>query len=96
MSKKNVRVIYECHNVTNIRKKLSQKSLESINSKIICINKYIKEDLNLKDGINITVLESGFDQDLFYDSSSKHDKIKIVYSWKFTKIWKKQRGSRDY
>ena len=33
-----------------------------------------------KDGVNITVLESGFDQDLFYDSSSKHDKIKIVYS----------------
>ena len=26
------------------------------------------------------MLESGFDQDLFYDSSSKHDKIKIVYS----------------
>ena len=66
--------------VTNIRKKLVSKSLESINSKIICINKYIKEDLNLKDGSNITVLESGFDQDLFYDSSSKHDKIKIVYS----------------
>lgn len=80
LSKKNVRVIYECHNVTNIRKKLVSKSLESINSKIICINKYIKEDLNLKDGDNITVLESGFDQDLFYDSSSKHDKIKIVYS----------------
>ena len=80
LSRKNIRVIYECHDLTNIRKKLVSKSMKSVNSKIICINKYIKEDLNLKDGNNVVVLENGYDEEIFSDSLEKQDKIKIVYS----------------
>ena len=40
LSRKNVRVVYECHDLTNIRKKLVSESLTSNNSKIICINKF--------------------------------------------------------
>ena len=39
LSRKNIRVIYECHDLTSIRKKLVSKSMTSNNAKIICINK---------------------------------------------------------
>tara|TARA_B100000242_G_scaffold149661_1_gene106763 strand:- start:1179 stop:2312 length:1134 start_codon:yes stop_codon:yes gene_type:complete len=80
LSRKNVRVVYECHDLTNIRKKLVSKSLTSNNSKIICINKYIKDDLNLKESSNVIVLENGYDEDIFYNNPEKNGKMKIVYS----------------
>ena len=80
LSRKNVRVVYECHDLTNIRKKLVSKSLTSNNSKIICINKYIKDDLNLKESSNVIVLENGYDEDIFYNNPEKDGKMKIVYS----------------
>ena len=80
LSKKNINVVYECHDLTNLRKKLVSKSIKHKNSKIICINKYIKEDLKLEDGNNVAVLENGYDEDIFFDSQDKRDKIKVVFS----------------
>ena len=53
--------------------------MQSRNSKIICINKYIKEDLLLEEGGNVIVLENGFDEDIF-TRKNKGNKVKIVYS----------------
>jgi hypothetical protein len=80
LSRKNIRVIYECHDLTNIRKKLVSKSMTSNNSKIICINKYIKEDLDLKESSNVIVLQNGYDEDIFYHNPEKNGKMKIIYS----------------
>ena len=80
LSRKNARVVYECHDLTNIRKKLVSKSMVSNNSKIICINKYIKEDLNLIEGKNVAVFENGYDEEIFHHNPEKDGKMKIVYS----------------
>ena len=60
LSKKNIDVTYECHDLTSIRKKLIKKSILSNNSKLICTNKFILEDLALKKDKNIVVLEKLF------------------------------------
>ena len=80
LSKKNINVVYECHDLTNLRKKLVLKSIKHKNSKIICINKYIKEDLKIEEGSNVIVLENGYDDDIFFEDSNKEDKIKLVFS----------------
>ena len=80
LSKKGKNVVYECHDLTNIRKKLVNKALKSKNSKLICINKYVKEDLKLNSENNVIVLENGYEQDIFTKSSKDSEKIKVVYS----------------
>ena len=62
------------------KKKLVKKAMNSYNSKIICINKYIKEDLDLDSEKNVVVLENGFDDDIFTNQSKKDEKIKVVFS----------------
>tara|TARA_Y100000817_G_C16697900_1_gene473470 strand:- start:11 stop:706 length:696 start_codon:yes stop_codon:yes gene_type:complete len=54
--------------------------MTSNNSKIICINKYIKEDLDLKESSNVIVLQNGYDEDIFYHNPEKNGKMKIIYS----------------
>ena len=54
--------------------------MKSKNSKIICINKFIKEDLKLESENNVTVLENGYEQDIFSKSNKKDEKIKIIFS----------------
>ena len=93
LSRKNINVIYECHDLTNTRKKLVSKAMQSRNSKIICINKYIKEDLLLEEGGNVIVLENGFDEDIF-TRKNKGNKVKIVYSGNLQRFGK-TRGVKE-
>ena len=80
LSKKNINVIYECHDLTKIRKKLVARAIKSQNSKIICINRYIMEDLFLREGQNVLVQENGYDEEIFKKSVKKEEKIKLIYS----------------
>ena len=80
LSRKGKHVVYECHDLTKLRKKLVKKAMNSHNSKIICINKYIKEDLDRDSEKNVVVLENGFDDDIFTNQSKKDEKIKVVFS----------------
>ena len=80
LSKKNINVTYECHDLTSIRKKLIKKSILSPNSKLICINKFIKEDLGLKEDKNIIVLENGFDHEVFSKRDKKEHPIRVLFS----------------
>ncbi len=80
LSRKGKNVVYECHDLTNLRKKLVKKAMNSKNSKIICINKFIKEDLKLESENNVTVLENGYEQDIFSKLNQKDEKIKIIFS----------------
>jgi hypothetical protein len=80
LSRKGKNVVYECHDLTNLRKKLVKNAMKSKNSKIICINKFIKEDLKLESENNVIVLENGYEQDFFSNSNKKDEKIKIIFS----------------
>ena len=80
LSKKNIDVTYECHDLTSIRKKLIKKSILSNNSKLICINKFILEDLALKKDKNIVVLENGYDHKIFTSKEKKESPIRLLFS----------------
>ncbi len=80
LSKKNINVTYECHDLTYIRKKLVKRSLFSPNSKLVCINNFIKEDLNLKKDNNIVVLENGYDHQVFFKKDKKESPIRVLFS----------------
>ena len=94
LSRKNINVIYECHDLTNIRKKLVSKAIKSDNSKIICINRYIMHDLKLKEGSKATILENGFDEEIFNVSPKKDNNIKIVFSGNLQRFGK-SRGVKE-
>ena len=80
LSKKNINVTYECHDLTSIRKKLIKKSILSNNSKLICTNKFILEDLALKKDKNIVVLENGYDHKIFTTKEKKENPIRLLFS----------------
>tara|TARA_B100000900_G_scaffold10449_1_gene8582 strand:+ start:77 stop:1204 length:1128 start_codon:yes stop_codon:yes gene_type:complete len=80
LSKKNIDVTYECHDLTSIRKKLIKKSIMSNNSKLICTNKFILEDLALKKDKNVLVLENGYDHKIFTSKEKKESPIRLLFS----------------
>tara|TARA_B100001564_G_scaffold359314_1_gene380607 strand:+ start:94 stop:1221 length:1128 start_codon:yes stop_codon:yes gene_type:complete len=80
LSKKNINVTYECHDLTLIRKKLIKKALLFHNSKIICINKFVKEDLGLEESKNVVVLENGFDHEVFSKKIKKESPIRVLFA----------------
>ena len=80
LSKKNIDVTYECHDLTSIRKKLIKKSILFNKSKLICTNKFIFEDLNLKKDKNIVVLENSFDHEIFTNKEKKDSPIRLLFS----------------
>lgn len=80
LSKKNIDVTYECHDLTSIRKKLIKKSILSNNSKLICTNKFILEDLALKKDKNVVVLENGYDHKIFTSKEKKESPIRLLFS----------------
>ena len=80
LSKKNIDVTYECHDLTSIRKKLIKKSIMSNNSKLICTNKFILEDLALKKDKNVLVLENGYDHKIFTSKEKKGSPIRLLFS----------------
>ena len=80
LSKKNINVTYECHDLTSIRKKLIKKSIISNNSKLICTNKFILEDLALKKDKNIVVLENSYDHKIFTTKEKKENPIRLLFS----------------
>lgn len=81
MSRKKKKVVFECHNLTTLRKYLIKKSLEiNPNSHVVFINSLILEDSKQKLGSNIHILESGYDDDLFFSKGNNSGKLKIVFS----------------
>ena len=81
MSRKKKKVVFECHNLTTLRKYLIKKSIEiNPNSHVVFINRLILEDSGQKLGSNIHILESGYDDDLFFSKANSTGKFKIVFS----------------
>ncbi len=79
LSRKNCRVVYECHQLTNLKKNLITKSLKSKNSKLILLNSSMTEELNNIDQSQIVVLSSAYDEDIFLYNEKEKASKKIIY-----------------
>ena len=87
LSKKNKKVIFECHQYSKIRRFLLSKSLKKENSKIIFLNENLKNDYKNKKDIKdkSIVLHNGVDFDLF-NNEFHRNKNEIVFIGQLTRF----------
>ena len=87
LSKKNLKVVYECHQLTKLRKYILRKSIKSENSKIVFLNKNLFDEsgLTIKFDNKLLIQENGFDQDFFFPSEIK-TKNKVIFSGNFKRF----------
>lgn len=88
LSKKNVPVIFECHQYTKFRRYVVSLSLKSTQSKIIFLNDNLKLDYEKKYRLhkNYIVLHNGVDDELF--QKTKKVKNQILFVGKLTRFGK--------
>jgi len=81
LSKRNIPVVYECHKLTRVRKKLIQSSIKKDHSKIIFMNDALKNETNIEPKFlkKILVQTAGYDEDFFYSSNNKVSR-QVIYS----------------
>jgi len=89
LSNKKVDVIYECHQVTKLRKKLINISLKNENSKVIFLNKQIYDEANVKKQfINQTyIINNGYDSDFFFHKNI-NQKNSVIFSGNLIRLGK--------
>tara|TARA_B100000963_G_scaffold262074_1_gene230231 strand:- start:7058 stop:8155 length:1098 start_codon:yes stop_codon:yes gene_type:complete len=78
LSKKNANVIYECHQVSKLKKILVNLSLKNEKSKVVALTSAIKNQLETTTKDKIEIIGSSFDDDYFFNTTEK--KNNIVYS----------------
>ena len=81
LSRKNRKVVFECHQFTKIRKFLINKSLTKEQSKIIFLNNNLKDDYEKKYILNnnYTILHNGVDLEYYsFDSKVKNNEIVFI------------------
>ena len=80
LSKHNQKVIYECHQLSKIKKILIKSSLKVKDSKIIFVNPHMVKDLGLIEDSKVKVIPSAFDEEIFSNSSAKLKNKRIIYA----------------
>ena len=87
LSRKNRKVTFECHQYNRIRKFLISKSLKKETSKIIFLNKNLKDDYEKKYKLknNYTILHNGVDLE-YYSSAEKEKNYEIVFIGKLKRF----------
>ena len=81
LSKKNIPVVFECHQLTTLRNLLMKKSIGYRKSKIIFLNNNLAKDSNLTEVGNIKkviILHNGVDTDYFKISAVKVGDPKVI------------------
>ena len=81
LSKKNIPVVFECHQLTNLRNLLMKKSIGHTKSKIIFLNNNLAKDSNLTEVRNIKkviILHNGVDVDYFKINKVKAGSPKVI------------------
>ena len=75
LSRKNRKVVFECHQYTKIRKYLINKALKKETSKIIFLNKNLKDDYEKKYNLknNYIILHNGVDVENYSSDNNKND-----------------------
>lgn len=88
LSKQKEKVIYECHQLSKIKKILIQSSIKAENSKIIFVNPFIIKDLGLNEDSKVTVLASAFDEEVFTNSNVEPKTERIIYAGSVSRFGK--------
>lgn len=86
---KNFNVVYECHQITKIRKFLIKKSIRKRGAKIIFLNENLRKriSLNEADLNKILVQQNGYDEDYFFNSENKISN-QVVFAGSLTRLGK--------
>ena len=82
LSKKNIPVVFECHQLTSLRKILIKNSIKKLKSKIIFLNDYLAIDSNLdleKNARKIVIMHNGVDADYFNMPLKKSTSNSMVF-----------------
>ena len=90
LSRKGQKVIFECHQLTRIRRYLVKKSLENQASSLICLTSYILNDLklNIKDyEARIKIIPSAYDEDHFKELGRESlGKSKLIFAGRLNRF----------
>ena len=81
LSKKNIPVVFECHQLTTLRNLLMKKSIGHTKSKIIFLNNNLAKDSNLTEVGNIKkviILHNGVDVEYFKTNKVKAGSPKVI------------------
>lgn len=81
LSKKNIPVVFECHQLTNLRNLLMKKSIGHTKSKIIFLNNNLAKDSKLTEVRNtkkVIILHNGVDIDYFKINKVKDGSPKVI------------------
>ena len=86
LSLSNQPVVFECHQLTYLRKLLVNRSIKRDKSKLICLNQAIADDLRIPQlyDSKIKIIPNGYDEDFFERDYSKEKKLnkKDIYESK--------------
>ena len=80
LSKRQLNVIYECHQLSRIKRVLIKKCIQNQNSKIIFLNPTMLEELSIAKNNRIIVLQSSYDESLFINDNKKPESMRIIYA----------------
>ena len=77
LSFSNQPVVFECHQLTYLRKLLVNRSIKRDKSKLICLNQAIADDLRIPQlyDSKIKIIPNGYDEDFFERDYSKEKKL---------------------
>ncbi len=92
LSKRKLNVIYECHQLSKLKKTLVNSSLKNINSKVITLTPFLTQEINSQNKMKILELGSSYDEDFFYPE--ENDEKNIVYAGSLFRFGK-SRGIED-
>jgi len=81
LSKRRKKVVYECHQLSAMKKTLIRSSLKYPNSRLITLTSFLTEELSSSAPTKILELGSSYDSDFFY--SEKDKEKNIVYAGSF-------------
>ena len=87
LSKRNLQVVYECHQLSKLKKLLIPIAMKSKSSKLILLNDVLLEDLKLDKSTfsKVMTLHNGVDSDLF-SNIVKKDPHKIIFIGNFSRF----------
>ena len=90
LSKANKKVLFECHQVSKIRKFVIRSVQNKKNSYIIFTNEILKKEFKIKKNFekNLLVLHNGYDNDYFEEETKYKKEKKVVFVGKLLRFEK--------
>ncbi len=83
MSRRNHKIIFECHQISKLKKFLIGKSLSSENSKLILLTQSMKNEIGSVDFSKVMILSSSYDEEIFSYKKDIFKEEKIIYTGSF-------------